>query len=56
MVQFEVALSENLPIEGVVLSDQVKSLDFSILEVSFICKVPNSVLQSVKKNIMALVG
>ena len=53
---FEVALPKNLPVEGVVLSDQVKNLDFSVREISFICKVSSSILQSVQKNVVALIG
>ena len=53
---FEVTLPKNLPVEGVILSDQVKSLDFSVRDISFICKVPSSVVESVQKNVVALVG
>ena len=53
---FEVTLPKNLPVEGVILSDQVKSLDFSVLDISFICKVPSSVVESIQKNVVALVG
>ena len=53
---FEVTLPKNLPVEGVILSDQVKSLDFSVRDISFICKVPTSVVESVQKNVVALVG
>ena len=53
---FEVMLPNNLPVEGVILSDQVKNLDFSVHEISFICKVPSSVIESVQKNVIALIG
>ena len=53
---FEITLPKNLPVEGVILSDQVKSLDFSVRDISFICKVPSSVVESVQKNVIALVG
>ncbi|SFO97971.1 endoribonuclease MazF [Hydrogenimonas thermophila] len=53
---FEVSLPKKLPIEGVILSDQVKNLDFMARDVTFICKLPNSVVQKVQKNILALVG
>jgi len=53
---FEITLPKNLPVEGVILSDQVKSLDFSVRDISFICKVPSSVVESVQKNVVALVG
>jgi mRNA interferase MazF len=53
---FEVALPKNLPIEGVILSDQIKNLDFSAREISFVCNVNTDVVEQVQKNIWALVG
>ena len=52
---FEVALPENLQINGVVLSDQVKNLDFVARKVTFICKAPKSVMQNAQQNIVALI-
>ncbi|MEA1953196.1 MAG: endoribonuclease MazF [Campylobacterota bacterium] len=52
---FEVALSKGLEIQGVILSDQIKSLDFLAREVSFICKVESETVAQVQKNILALV-
>ena len=52
---FEVALPQKLPIEGVILSDQIKNLDFKAREITFVCKAPNSVVETVQKNILALV-
>jgi mRNA interferase MazF len=52
---FEVKLPTTLEISGVVLSDQIKNLDFVTREASFICKAPKKVLDTVQKNIMALV-
>jgi len=52
---FEVALPSKLPIEGVILSDQIKSLDFRVREITFICKAPNSVIKIVQKNVLALI-
>lgn len=37
---FEVVIPHDLPIEGVILSDQLKSLDWHVRQVAFICKVP----------------
>ena len=37
---FEVILPSNLPITGVILSDQIKSLDWKIRDVKYICTVP----------------
>ena len=52
---FEVPLSSKLPIQGVVLSNQIKSLDFTVREISFICKADDNLIQIVQKNILALV-
>ena len=37
---FEVALPAGLPVTGVVLADQVKSLDWRAREAEFICALP----------------
>jgi len=52
---FEVRLTDDLPIQGVVLSDQIKSLDFTKREASFVCKAPEEVLRVIEKNIMLLI-
>ena len=52
---FEVPLPANLTIQGVVLSDQIRSLDFTAREATFICKAPLDMIQSVQKNVGALV-
>ena len=51
---FEVALTSDLKIEGVILSDQVKNMDFRAREAVFICKAPKSVVENVQKNVQAL--
>ena len=53
---FEVALPSNLDIQGVILSDQIKNLDFLAREISFVCKVSGALVEKVQKNIFALVG
>jgi len=53
---FEVPLPKESEIQGVVLSDQIKNLDFTVRDISFICKVDNDVLVSVQKNVLALLG
>ena len=53
---FEVALPKGFKIEGVILSDQIKSLDFIAREIAFICEAPYEVLENVQKNVLALVG
>ncbi|MFK5976722.1 MAG: endoribonuclease MazF [Sulfurovum sp.] len=52
---FEIALPDGLPIKGVILSDQIKNLDFSARDISFVCKVEDNVIKSVQKNILALI-
>lgn len=37
---FEVRIPDGLPVEGVVLSDQAKSLDWRSRSAEFVCKVP----------------
>jgi mRNA interferase MazF len=44
---FEVAIPQALPIEGVILSDQIKSLDWQSRQAAFICKVPEETLAEV---------
>lgn len=44
---FEVLLPEELPIKGVILSDQVKSLDWKIRQAELICKAPKEVTEEV---------
>ncbi|CAG7629270.1 Endoribonuclease toxin MazF [Paenibacillus solanacearum] len=42
---FEVIIPQDLPIEGAILSDQVKSLDWQSRQAAFICKVSHETLQ-----------
>jgi len=46
---FEVKLPSNLTTKGVVLADQIKSLDFVKREAQYIEKLPNNVLKEIKK-------
>jgi mRNA interferase MazF len=41
---FEVSLPADLQVAGVVLSDQLKSLDWRVRRVTFICRVPPAVV------------
>lgn len=52
---FEVALPSGLKITGVVLSDQVKSLDWKIREAEFICKLPGAVVTETLKKLGTLI-
>lgn len=53
---FEVQMPESLGIEGVILSDQVKSMDWRERKASFICKVPEETVHRVLRRIEALLG
>ncbi len=44
---FEVSLPDDLPITGVILADQVKSLDWQARQAEFICKAPDTVTTEV---------
>ena len=52
---FEVALPEGLAVGGVVLSDQVKSLDWRRRRAVFACRVEAGVVVSVQQKVLALV-
>lgn len=51
---FEVRLPDNLPVSGVILADQVKSLDWQTRKAQYICKVPDEVLSEVTAKLKAL--
>lgn len=52
---FEIIIPQDLPIEGVILSDQVKSLDWQSREATFICKIPDTTLAEVVSKIELLI-
>ena len=51
---FEVILPKGLKINGAILSDQVKSLDWKTRRAEFCDKVPNYVLEEVLKKLRVL--
>ena len=51
---FEVALPKEAGVTGVILSDQVKSLDWQIRQVEFIEALPESVITEVLKKLGTL--
>ncbi len=51
---FEVRLPENMKTTGVILADQVKSLDWEAREIAFIEKAPTSVVEEVLKKLNTL--
>jgi mRNA interferase MazF len=53
---FEVALPDGLPVSGVVLADQVKSLDWTVRQCARVCAVPEEILSQVLQRLDALLG
>lgn len=53
---FEVALPAGLKASGIVLSDQVKSLDWQARSAKFSCKVPANVVLEVLGKLESLLG
>lgn len=53
---FEVKIPENDNISGVILSDQVKSLDWRVRNAEFITKAPEKVIQEVMKKLNLLIN
>lgn len=53
---FEVAVPQGLSVGGVVLSDQVKSLDWGARKAEFVCKLPENALTKVLKRLGTLVN
>lgn len=51
---FEVVLPEGLPISGVVLSDQVKSLDWRIRNAELVCQLPTETCDEILQKLSAL--
>ena len=51
---FEVAIPDGLLVSGVVLSDQIKSLDWKARNVAKICSVPHGVVAEVVKRVATL--
>ena len=52
---FEVSLPDGIKLSGVILSDQVKSLDWRVRKASFICKLPASVVEEVVQKLSLLI-
>jgi len=51
---FEVLLPENLPVAGVILSDQIKSLDWQTRNVELICRLPSATIEEVREKLATL--
>lgn len=52
---FEVALPEGLPVSGVILSDQVKNLDWKARNAEKACSLPKEVIVMVLQRVKALI-
>lgn len=44
---FEVKLPDKLPVQGVILADHMKSLDWKARKAAFVCKVPLATIEAV---------
>ena len=53
---FEAALPPGLPVGGVVLADQIKSLDWKVRKAEFMVRTPPSVIEDVLSLILPLLG
>ena len=53
---FEVPVPDNLAVKGVILADQVKSLDWQIREATLICKLPEETVISVLQKLETLLS
>jgi mRNA interferase MazF len=52
---FEVLIPEGLDVKGVILSDQVKSLDWKARKAEFSCKIPPEKFNEVVNKLSALI-
>ncbi len=53
---FEVLLPEGLPVNGAILSDQVKSLDWGARKSELTCKLPDEVMSEVLEKLGTLLS
>ena len=52
---FEVVVPQGLPIAGVVLSDQLKSLDWRARKAEYVCTLPREAMEDILAKIRTLV-
>jgi mRNA interferase MazF len=52
---FEVMLPDDLKVTGVVLADQIKSLDWRARQAIFVCEVPRGVVEEVLDKLGVLI-
>jgi mRNA interferase MazF len=48
---YEIKLSEGLEVKGVILADQIKNMDWKVRGASFICKIPEEIMEEVLSKI-----
>ena len=53
---FEVAIPQGFPIQGVILSDQIRSLDWRVQQASFIAVISADTVEEVLVRLQALIG
>jgi mRNA interferase MazF len=53
---FEVALPDGLPVTGVVLADQVKSLDWKARQCARLCAIPEQLVVQVLRRLNTLLS
>ena len=53
---FEVAIPKGMSVSGVVLADQIRSLDWGSREAEFECDVPNDVVNLVLEKLSTLLS
>ena len=53
---FEVVIPEGLKIQGAILSDQMKSLDWKVRRATFICKLPENIVLDVLKRFKTIIS
>lgn len=53
---FEVQIPSGFPINGVILSDQAKNLDWRVREAQFICQLPSPVVREVLQKLNTLLS
>ena len=53
---FEVVIPDDCEVQGVVLSDQVKSLDWRVRDAEFFCRLPIEVINEVLGKLLTLLS
>jgi mRNA interferase MazF len=51
---FEVSIPANLPVAGVILADQIKSLDWRVRQAEYLCTLPDATIIEVLRKVNTL--